>query len=59
MANCHEMRKGDVYYCADCGLEVQVTAECKDVGKPVKKDGCCAAHEDCTLTCCGQELVKK
>ena len=34
MASCAEMKKGDVYYCKDCGLEMTVTKECKDCGKP-------------------------
>jgi predicted SprT family Zn-dependent metalloprotease len=32
MTNCHEMKKGEVYVCSECGLELQVVKECKDSG---------------------------
>jgi hypothetical protein len=50
------MNKGDIFVCPDCGLEIEVIKECKDVGKPV--DNCCC-DEHCTFTCCGSVLVKK
>ena len=53
--NCHDMRKGDVYVCKDCGLELEVRAECKDCGKPASACEC----GPCTFVCCDQELQKK
>lgn len=60
MASCHEMKKGEIYTCPDCGLELQVVSECKDAGN----DGACACggedeHEHCNISCCGKPLVKK
>lgn len=59
MANCHEMKKGEIYQCKDCGLELQVIKECKDVGKPAEACDCHTDEEPCNLSCCGQGLVKK
>jgi hypothetical protein len=59
MANCHEMRKGETYVCRGCGLELQVTGECRDVGKPAEECGCHEQGAECIMTCCGNELVKK
>ena len=51
MANCAEMKKGDVYKCESCGLEIQVKKTCS----------CGSGGEDaCSvpLQCCGEEMVK-
>jgi len=52
MANCAEMKKGDVFTCKICGLELQVVRTCS-----------CTAGEEvsCTvpLQCCGQDMEKK
>ena len=52
MANCAEMKEGDIYVCNTCGLELQVTRICS-----------CAAGEEvsCTvpLQCCGKDMTKK
>jgi len=59
MANCHEMKKGDVYVCEECGLQLQVIKECHEVGTAVEDCGC---HEDdspCEFRCCGKELTRK
>lgn len=59
MANCHEMKNGEIYVCKDCGLELKVVKECRDAGKPAEA---CECHHDgtsCVLTCCGESLVKK
>jgi len=37
MANCHEMKRGEIWACEECGLELQVVKECKDVGKPAEE----------------------
>jgi hypothetical protein len=52
MANCGEMKKGDVYVCKNCGLELQVVTKC-DCGPG-------SAHS-CTvpLKCCGEDMKKK
>ena len=51
MANCAEMKVGDLYTCETCGLELQVAKTCS-----------CAAGEEvsCTvpLQCCGKDMVK-
>lgn len=59
MANCHEMKQGEVYQCITCGLEVTVTNECKDRTTHNQPDSCCAKPGECQLTCCGTELTKK
>ena len=52
MANCAEMKEGDIFKCKECGLELQV-----------KKTCACRAGEEvsCTvpLKCCGQDMVKE
>jgi hypothetical protein len=48
MATCAQMKKGEIYACPDCGVELQVIKECADEGK-------CAAHQ-CKLTCCESEM---
>lgn len=60
MPSCHEMRKGEIYMCEECGLELQVVNECKDVGTPVDECGCHADETSaCTFSCCGRDIVKK
>ncbi|RZB33307.1 MAG: hypothetical protein SRB2_04075 [Desulfobacteraceae bacterium Eth-SRB2] len=52
MANCGEMKKGDIYKCDTCGLELQVTKTCS----------CGSGGEDaCSvpLQCCGKDMNKK
>lgn len=50
MANCADMKKGDVYKCDQCGLELQVVKTCT----------CGEGQASCTvpLQCCGQEMKK-
>jgi len=59
MASCHEMRKGEVYACADCGLVLLVLKECRDVGQIADACGCHGEDSHCVLTCCGMELVRQ
>jgi hypothetical protein len=59
MANCHEMRKGEVYVCEQCGVELQVVAECRSAGAPAEECKCHPQHEPCTFSCCGQDLKLK
>lgn len=52
MANCCDMKPGDVFYCESCGLTLKVETACT----------CAPGGEDCCsvpLTCCGKEMKKK
>lgn len=55
MAGCYEMKKGDIYVCEDCGLEIQIIKECTDCDPNTATCGC----EDCSFVCCDKEMVKK
>jgi len=52
MANCGDMKKGDVYGCKVCGLELEVVNPCT-----------CGSGSgpSCTvpLRCCEQDMTKK
>ncbi|MBM9514405.1 hypothetical protein [Desulfogranum marinum] len=53
MANCCDMKEGDVFVCEKCGLELSVKKPCTcDADAP---DKCCTVP----LQCCGQEMTKK
>jgi len=56
MASCHEMRLGEVYVCEECGLELKVVKECKEVGLP-EEECSCAVHGG--FECCGEPLKLK
>ncbi len=52
MANCADMKEGDVYHCDICALELEVKKTCS----------CTTGSEDaCSvpLMCCGKEMKKK
>ena len=59
MASCHEMKKGEIYVCEECGLELQVLKECRGVGKPEEESMYHTDDSQCALACCGKDLVKK
>ncbi len=59
MASCHDMKQGDIYYCKDCGIELQVVKECKNTDIPAEQCACHAEGESCSFSCCGSDLVKK
>lgn len=59
MPSCHDMKKGEIYRCPDCGIELQVVNECKDAGTPAEDCACHTKAGPCTFSCCGGELVKK
>jgi len=59
MPNCHDMRKGEIYVCGDCGLELQVINECQEAGTPAEECGCHPSDEIPEFKCCGKPLVKK
>jgi hypothetical protein len=50
MANCGEMKEGDIYKCNSCGLEFKVVKACS----------CGSEDEACSvqLQCCGKEMEK-
>jgi len=52
MANCCDMKEGDLVFCDTCGLELAVKKAC----------ACSSGSEDaCSvpLMCCGKEMVIK
>ena len=57
MVSCGDMKKGEVYTCDVCGLELEVKKECNcpDV------DDCHSHHGDtcCEFECCGKPMHKK
>jgi hypothetical protein len=59
MTHCHDMRQDEIYYCADCGIELKVVKECKDVGKPAADCNCHPPMAPCTFACCGKDMVKR
>jgi hypothetical protein len=58
MSSCHDMKKGEIYVCEDCNLELQVISECDHSCG----DDDCTCHDDggeCALMCCNKPLKKK
>ena len=52
MANCCDMKEGDLFVSEKCGLELRVNKPCTcEPGA----DGCCTVP----LQCCGQEMTQK
>jgi hypothetical protein len=53
MINCSEMKRGEVYFCKTCGLELKVekTCSCGTSGQ----GGACSVP----LQCCGGDMQKK
>lgn len=48
MANCGEMKKGDVFVCKNCGLELQVVKKCtcgSGLGWKLDVGGCILAAD--------------
>lgn len=52
MANCSEMKEGDVYECKTCGLELTVSKPCSC--RSDSPQGCSVP-----LTCCGKAMTRK
>jgi hypothetical protein len=60
MPSCNEMKKGEVYACGECGLELKVVKECKDAKKDADSCSCCGEEDICCdITCCGEPLTIK
>jgi hypothetical protein len=55
MLHCHDLKKGQIYTCEDCGLEIEVIQECDEC---MDEEGSCA-HEECKFICCDKELTLK
>lgn len=55
MVSCHEMKKGMTLVCEGCGLELEVTKECKECGTSPESCGCAP----CQFVCCEKELKVK
>ena len=56
MANCDEMKEGQVYTCPGCGLELQVVKECVECSSDA---AACTCEADCAISCCGKPLELK
>jgi hypothetical protein len=58
MAGCHDMRKGQVYVCEGCGVELEVVKECCS---EEAKEGCKCHVEggECEMMCCERPLKLK
>ncbi len=55
MIECHDMEKGQIYMCEDCGFEMKVVNECGECCE-TEEEGTCAT---CEFMCCGEELTLK
>lgn len=56
MAKCHDLEKGKVYQCQNCGLEIEIKKSCDCKEKNCK---CLREDDHCSFKCCGQKLKKK
>ena len=52
MANCCDMKEGDLFVCEICGLELTVKKPCTCT--PGAEDAC-----NVPLQCCNKDMVKK
>ena len=55
MARCDEMREGEVYYCEECGLEIEVLEECSHEEGDEDEETCSIEG----FMCCGRPLTLK
>ena len=53
MMSCHDLKKGEVLVCEECGLELKVTKSC-DCGE--EESGACSEGG---FSCCGLNMKKK
>ena len=55
MVSCNEMKVGEIYVCADCGLEMEVKKGCNcDDHCHEGQEGAC-----CDFQCCGKPMELK
>jgi hypothetical protein len=54
MVGCHDLKKGEVLQCPDCGIELKVIAVCEECD-----ENSCGCEHECEFSCCGVPLVKK
>lgn len=59
MASCHDMKKGDIFTCGECGIELQVIKECEDANLSAEECGCHDEEDQCAFSCCGKPLIRK
>jgi hypothetical protein len=60
MPTCHEMKKGEIYTCPNCKMEMQVIKECCDSSEVPPGAGCFQdSSPENTLACCGVEMQQK
>jgi hypothetical protein len=58
MSGCTDMKKGDIYVCDECGIELQVIKECEHSGSG-EGAACHDDGSDCGFMCCDKPLRKK
>lgn len=58
MVCCHDLKKGEVYVCDDCGIQLEVKKECSE-HREHHEGECCDKAGQCILTCGDKELVIK
>ena len=51
---CGDMKKGQIYVCEDCGMELEVIKECT-CGQ---EDACTCTPDQCELKCCDKPLKR-
>ena len=54
MVGCHDLKKGDVIFCPDCGIELEVKTVCEECN-----EASCGCEHDCEFSCCGTPLKLK
>jgi len=57
MPKCHDLKKGEVYVCNDCGLKLEVVQECT-CNESTQDCACYTKPESCSFTCCGEEMKR-
>jgi hypothetical protein len=57
MGQCHDMKKGQIYTCGTCGLELKVLAECESCCEHEGQDAC--STDEFNFICCGEPLKLK
>jgi hypothetical protein len=58
MVCCHDLKKGEIYLCEDCGIQLEVKQECREHHEH-PKGGCCEKEGQCVLACGDKKLVIK